>query len=155
MPTSAFQLSKFQGPKLSVILSIWMSSSSFTSIFLRVLKFIQIKNGGSNFWGVNLFCRTTELFGPYFCILILKVLKTQVLLHSLEFNASVWFRSTFLRGFKFPKIEKGGPNLLGGTNSAERLNYLVPRVCTLILEDLRAQILCHLLGFISFCIIHG
>ena len=39
---------------------------------------------------------------------------------------STWYSSTFLRFLKIHQINKGGPNFLGGTNSAERLNYLVP-----------------------------
>ena len=39
---------------------------------------------------------------------------------------STWFSSTFLNFLKFPHIKDGGPNLLGGRNSAEWLNYLVP-----------------------------
>ena len=119
----------------------------FSSTFLRVLKFLQIKEGGPNFlgepilqnvwiiwspllyfnfksfldpnspsfirfqsilhesgklfsesWnfyklkrgdlisGGNQFCRKSELFGPTFCISILKVLWTQIFCHSLDFN---------------------------------------------------------------------
>ena len=36
--------------------------------------------------GGNQFCRKSELFGPPFCISNLKVFKTQILLHSLDFN---------------------------------------------------------------------
>ena len=36
--------------------------------------------------------------------------------------------SSFLNFFKFPQIKEGGPNFLGGTNSAERLNYFFPLV---------------------------
>ena len=118
------------------------------STFFRVLKFLQIKEGGPNFWGEpilqnvwiiwspllyfnfksfldpnsspfisfqcilydsgvllsgfsnfyklkrgylisggNQFCRTSELFGPPFCISILKVFYTKILCHSLDFNA--------------------------------------------------------------------
>ena len=39
---------------------------------------------------------------------------------------STWFSSTFLSFLKFPQIKDGGPNFLGGTNSPEPLNYLVP-----------------------------
>ena len=39
---------------------------------------------------------------------------------------STRFSSTFLSFFQFPQIREGGPNFLGGTNSAEWLNYLVP-----------------------------
>ena len=41
---------------------------------------------------------------------------------------STWDSSTFLRFFKFFQIKEGGPNFLSGTNSAERLNYLVPHL---------------------------
>ena len=119
----------------------------FRSTFLRILKFLQIKEGGSNLWGEpilhkvwiiwspllyfnfksfmdpnsssfirfqcilhdsgvlfseswnfyklkrgdlisggNQFCRKSELFGPPFCIWILKVLWTQIFCHSLDFN---------------------------------------------------------------------
>ena len=37
--------------------------------------------------GGNQFCRTSELFGPPFCISILKVFYTKILCHSLDFNA--------------------------------------------------------------------
>ena len=37
--------------------------------------------------GWNQFCRKSELFGPPFCISILKVLWTQIISHSLDFNA--------------------------------------------------------------------
>ena len=40
---------------------------------------------------------------------------------------STWFSSTFLDFLKFPQIKEGAPNFLGGTNSAQRLNYFVPR----------------------------
>ena len=124
-----------------------MSSSWFTSNFLRVLKFLHIKEGRPNFWvepilqkvwiiwspllyfnfksfldpnsssfirfqcilhdsgvlfseswnfyklkrgdlisGGNQFCRKSELFGPRFCISILKVLWIQFFRHSLDFN---------------------------------------------------------------------
>ena len=39
---------------------------------------------------------------------------------------SSWFRSNFLKVFKFPKIKEMGPNFLGVSISAEPLNYLVP-----------------------------
>ena len=47
----------------------------------------------SGFWNFhklkrgNQFCRMSELFGPPFCISILKVFYTQILHHSLDFNA--------------------------------------------------------------------
>ena len=37
--------------------------------------------------GGNQFCRKSQLFGPPFCISVLKVLWTQIHRHSLDFNA--------------------------------------------------------------------
>ena len=125
-----------------------MHSAWFRSTFLRVLKFLQIKEQGPNFWGEpilqkvwiiwspllyfnfksfldpnsssfirfqcilhdsgvlfseswnfyklkkgdlisggNQFCRKCELFGPPFCMWILKLWWAQFLPHSLAFNA--------------------------------------------------------------------
>ena len=128
----------------------------FRSTFLRVLKFLEIKESGPNFWGEpilqkvwiiwsphlyfnfksfmdpnflsfirfqcilydsvvpfseswnfhklkrvdlisgwNQFCRKSELFGPPFCISILKVLWTQIHRHSLDFNAFCMIQEYF------------------------------------------------------------
>ena len=133
-----------------------MYSWWFRSAFLKVLKFLQIKDGVPNFWeepilqnvwiiwslllyfhfksflhpnslsfirfhwifhvsrvlfslfwnfwklkrgdlvsGRNQFCRKSELFGPLFCISILKVLSTEFLLHSLDFNACSMIQEYF------------------------------------------------------------
>ena len=133
-----------------------MHSAWFRSTFFRVLKFLQIKEGGPNFcwepilqnvwiiwsplldfnfksflwpnflslikfqcilhdsgvllsgswnlykaksgdlisWG-NQFCRKSELFGPPFCISILKVLGTQIHRHLLDFNAFCMIQEYF------------------------------------------------------------
>ena len=87
----------------------------FRSTFLRVLKFLQLKE-----WGLisaeNQFCRKSELFGttPPFCISISKVFWTQTFGHSLDFNAFLWFRNTFLRFLKFLRIKQGWLNFWGG-----------------------------------------
>ena len=133
-----------------------MHSAWFRSTFVRVLKFVQIKERGPNFlgepilqkvwiiwspllylnfksfvdpdsssfirfqcilhdsgvlfsesWnfyklkrgdlisGGNQFCRMSELFGPPFCIWILKVLWSQILRHSLDFNAFCMIQEYF------------------------------------------------------------
>ena len=63
--------------------------------------------------GGNQFCRKSELFGSRFCILVLKVLFTQIYRHSLDFNAFCMFNTTFLRVLKFLQIKEGGPNFWG------------------------------------------
>ena len=47
--------------------------------------FYKLKRGDLISWG-NQFCRMSELFGPPFCISILKVLWTQILRFSLDFR---------------------------------------------------------------------
>ena len=133
-----------------------MYSAWFRSTILRVLKFLQIKEGRADFWGErilqkvwiiwstllyfnfksftdpnsssfirfqcilhdsgvlfseswnfyklkkgdlisgwNQFCRKSELFGPPFCISILKVFQTQILPHSLDLNAFFMIQGYF------------------------------------------------------------
>ena len=174
-----------------------MHSAWWRSTFRRFLKFLQIKEGGLNFWGEpilkkvwiilspllcfnfksfmdaissffirfkwilhdsgvlfsecwnfyklksgdlisggNQFSKNSELFRPPFCISTLKVLWTQIHIHSPDFNAfcnsefrksdllgtpfcisilkvSAWCRSTFLWVLKFLQIKEGGPNFWG------------------------------------------
>ena len=138
-----------------------MHSAWFRSTFLRILKFLQIKELGPNFlleaikqkvsiifspllyfnfkslmdtispsfirfqcilldsgvlfsesWnfyklkrgdlisGANQFCRKSELFGPPFCISILKVLSTQVHRHSLDFNTFCMIQEYLSQSFE-------------------------------------------------------
>ena len=109
--------------------------------FFRLFKFLQVKEGWPK----------AELFGPPFRISILKVLRTQIIRHSLGFNS--FFRITFLRFLKFPQFKEAVPNFLAGTNSAERLNFFVPPFCISILKVLRTQILRHWLDFNAFCMV--
>ena len=154
-----------------------MHSASFRSTFLRVLKFLQIKEGGPNFWGEpilqnvwiiwspllyfnlkssmdpnspsfirfqsilrerrrlfseswnfyklkredlisggNQFCRKSELFGPPFCISILKVLWDQIHCYSFHLNTFCMIEGTFLRILRFLQVKEGGHNFWGKPN---------------------------------------
>ena len=136
----------------------------FSSTFLRVLKFLQIKEGGPNFWeepilqkawiiwspllyfyfksfldptsssfirfqwflhglavlfseswnflkskrrelifGGNQFCRKSELFAPPFRSSLLKGLLTQILHHSLDFNAFRMIREYFSQSLEISR----------------------------------------------------
>ena len=59
------------------------------------------------------FCRTVELFGPPFCISVLRIWRTQILVHSLDTNAFYFIQQYFSQLFKFPQIKEGGPNFVG------------------------------------------
>ena len=47
----------------------------------------------------NQFCRKSELFGPPFCIWILKILQTEILRHSLDINAFSMIQECLSRTF--------------------------------------------------------
>ena len=72
-----------------------MHSVWFRSTFLKVSKFLQIKEEGPNFWGEPILQKICELFGPPFSILILKILWTQIHRHSLDFNAFYMIQECF------------------------------------------------------------
>ena len=96
------------------------------STFLRVLKFLQIKDGGPNFWGEpileNVWIIWSTLVDMNFKSFMqqnsLSLIRFQCILH----DSGVLFSEPW----NFYKLGRGGPNfLLGGTNFAESLNYLV------------------------------
>ena len=76
-----------------------MHSAWFRSNFRIVLKFLQIKEEGPNFWG-DQFCRKSELFDPPLCISILKVLWTQFLRHSLDLNVFCMIQEYILQSLE-------------------------------------------------------
>ena len=67
--------------------------------FSQSLEISTNQRGGPNFWGVQ-FWRMPGLFGHPFCISILKVLWTQYLRQSLDFNAFCMIQEYFSQGFE-------------------------------------------------------
>ena len=63
-------------------------------LFSESWKFYKLKMGDL-ISGRSQFCRKSELFGPLFCISILKVLPTQIFRHSLDFNAFWMIKECF------------------------------------------------------------
>ena len=63
------------------------------------LNFLKLKRGDLISWG-NQFCRTAELFGPPFCISIWEIWGTQILRHSVDFNAFYMIQQYFCQFFK-------------------------------------------------------
>ena len=113
---------------------------------LNILKKGDLISGG------NPFCRKSELFGPPFCISILKVFQTQILCYSLDINAFCMIRSTFQERWNFYKLKSG--DLISGGNQFCRKSYLFrPHFCIWILKNWWTQFLRHSLGFNAFCMI--
>ena len=63
--------------------------------------------------GGNQFCRKCQLFGPPFCISIFKVLRTQILRDSLDFNPVSNIQEYVLKVLLFLQIKERGPNFSG------------------------------------------
>ena len=73
--------------------------------------------------GENQFCKQSELFGPFFCISILKLSRTQILCHSLDFQVFRMIQRIFLSDFwHFYKLKRGG--LISGGNQFCRKSEL-------------------------------
>ena len=62
--------------------------------FSESWNFYKLKRGDLIFVG-NQFCRKSQLFGLPFCISILKVLRTEILRHSLDFSAFFMIQECF------------------------------------------------------------
>ena len=84
-PLLDFNFKSFKDENTLSIITFQCILPRFRSIFLRLLKFLQIKERDLFSWK-NQFCRTSELFCPSFCISLLKDLSTQIFCHSLDFN---------------------------------------------------------------------
>ena len=63
--------------------------------------------------GGNQFSTKSELFGTPFCISILKVLRTQIQRHSLDFNSFCMIQEYFSRNLEYLQIKEWGPNFWG------------------------------------------
>ena len=97
-----------------------------SGVFLsESLNFYKLKKGDL-ISGGNQFCRNSELFGPPFCISILKVLWIKIHCHSLDFNAFCMIQEYCSQSLQISADQRGEIQFLGGTSFAEYLNYLVP-----------------------------
>ena len=102
-----------------------MHSAWFRSTFVRVLKFLQIKEGGPNFWGEPILQNVWIIWSPllYFNFKSFldpnssSFIRFQSILHE--------WGSLFSESWNFHKLKRGDL-ISGGTNFAESLNYLVP-----------------------------
>ena len=88
--------------------------------------FFKLKRGGLNF------LRRTNSGEPLSYLVPFSVFQFQkfegvkfLFIHRTSMGSNS-FPSTSVNFLKFPQIKEGGANFLVGTNSAERLKYLVP-----------------------------
>ena len=84
-PLLCFNFKSFMDPNFSSFIRFQCLLHDSGVIFSEFWNFYKLKRGDL-ISGGNQFCRMSELFGPPFCISILKVLWTQILRHSLDFS---------------------------------------------------------------------
>ena len=93
-PLLYLNFKSFTGPNFSSFIRFqWMLYDSRV-LFSESWNFYKLKRRDLISWG-NQFCRMSELSGAPFCISILKVLWTQILCHSLDFNAFCMIQEYF------------------------------------------------------------
>ena len=129
-----------------------MHSAWFRSTFLRVLKFLQIKEGGPNFLGEPILQNVWIIWSS------LLHFNFKSFLHS---NSSSFIRFQcilhdswvlFSEPWNFYKLKRG--NLISGGNQFCRMSELSGSpFCISILKVFYTQILHHLLDFNAFCMI--
>ena len=70
--------------------------------FCQIFQISQTKEGMEliSLMGTHQFSRTAELFGPPFCISILKILRPRTLRHSLDFNVFCIIQQYFSHTFQ-------------------------------------------------------
>ena len=90
-----------------------MHSAWFRSAFLRVLKFLQIKEWGPNFWGEPILQKVSIIFPP-FLYFNFKSLRDP---NSSSFNRFKWILHDsgvlVSEYWNFYKLKRGGPNFWG------------------------------------------
>ena len=130
-----------------------MHSAWFRSTFLRVLKFLQIKEGGPNFWVEPILQKVWIIWSPllYFNF---KSFVDPNSLSFIRFQCILYDSGVLLSGFSnFYKLKRG--NLISGGNQFCRKSQLFGSPYSIsIFKILLPPIYSHSLDFSAFCMIH-
>ena len=94
-----FNFKSFLGLNSSSFIRFQCIVHDLSVLLSECLNFYKLKRGDL-ISGWNQFCRKSELFGPPFCISILKVLWTQIHCHSLDFNAFCMIQEYFSKSLE-------------------------------------------------------
>ena len=104
--------SQFFGPPFCVSIEKTFKNPNSSSFIRFQYILLDSEELFSDFWnfyelkrrvlisGGNQFCRKSQLFGNPLCISILKVLRTQFLLHSLDFNTFCFIQEHLSQAFE-------------------------------------------------------
>ena len=129
-----------------------MNSAWFRSTFLRVLKFLQIKEGERSFWGKQILQKVWIIWSPLLYLNFKSFIHPNfwsfIRFQCIFYNSVVLFSESW----NFYKIKNG--NLVsGGKQFCRKSELFGPPFCISILKALQTQILRHLLDFNAFCMI--
>ena len=102
VPLLFFNLKSFLDPNSSSFIRFQCIVHDSGVLFSESSHFYKLGRGDL-ISGGNQFCRKSELFGPFFCISILKVLWTQIFCHSLDFNAFCVIQEYFSQSLEISK----------------------------------------------------
>ena len=133
-PLLYFNFEGFLDPNSSSFIRLQCILHDSGVLFSEFWNFYKLKRGDV-ISGVNQFCRMSELFGPPFCILILKVFQTQILCHSLDFNLFCTIQEyiLFSESSNCYKLNRG--DLISrGNQFCRMLKLFGPPFCILILK---------------------
>ena len=129
-----------------------MHSAWLTSTFCRVFKFLQIKEGGPNFWGEPILQKVWIICSPLLYFNFQSLMDTnsspfirfQCILHcsGVRFSESI----------NFYKL-KSGDLIPGGNEFCKKSELFGPPFCISIFTDLWTEIHSHSLDFNAFCTI--
>ena len=127
-----------------------MHSTWFSSSFLRVLKFLQIKEGGPNFWGEPILQNVWIIWSPLLYFNFKSFLDPNSS-PFISFQCILYDSGVVLSGFSnLYKLKRG--YLISGGNQFCRMSGLFgPPSCISILKVLWTQIIRHSLDFSPFC----
>ena len=130
-----------------------MHSAWFRSTFLRVLKFLQIKEGGPNFWVEPILQKVWIIWSPVLYLNFKGFMDPNFLsfirFQWISYDSGVLFSESW----NFYKLKR--VDLISGGNKFWRMSELSgPPLCISILKVLWNQIHRHSLDFNPFCMIH-
>ena len=152
-PLLSFNFKSFKDPNSSSFIRFQCNLHDSGIPFSNFWNLYKLKPG-TEFLGGNQSWRKSESFGTPFCISVLKVSRTQILCHSLDFHAFCMieeYLSQIL--WNFYKLKRG-PNFLGNQFCRKSELFGGPPFCIWILKYSNTHILCHSLNFNAFFMIH-
>ena len=111
-PFLYFNFKSFVEPSSLLFITFQCILDELGVLFWESWNFYKLKRWDLISWW-NQFCRMTKLFGPLSCISIVKVFYTQILRHSLHFNAFCMIQEYFSQRLWISSNQRGVPNFWG------------------------------------------